>query len=300
MTQRRAKGSAPVQLYSGHAYRFLEKLGCKPNDQLHFLLVSDSKGKNRGHSFATELPAITLRKPFRSLEKLAPRIKLFSRRNKLVNVLWLNKKGYAVFVEINGRESEKDSPFNAIRAQFIDVDLNKISARCKTKEQIQQKIDAILSDPSEQLQSITLTQNKNGQYQLLAQRTRQRVAELKKQFLNKHGERIKDTMIVETKNGYHIYWIMQDGNINKFVPIQKALAQTFDSDPMITNLSRVMRIPGFYHMKNPESPYMVKVIQWGREKPFTQEELIKRLELKPAVTSKLKQKRRKLHAHKTS
>ncbi|NIK70266.1 DNA-primase RepB domain-containing protein [Paenibacillus sp. BK720] len=300
MTQSRAKVSRPVQLYSGHAYRFLEKLGCKPDDQLHFLLVSDAKGKNRGYSFATELPAITLRKPFRSLEKRVPQIKLFSRRNKLVNVLWLNKKGYAVFVEINGRESAKDSPFKAIRAQFIDVDLNKITARCKTKEQIQQKIESILSDPSERLQSITLTQNKNGQYQLLAQRTRQRVAELKKQFMNKHAERVKDTMIVETKNGYHIYWVMQGGDISKFVPIQKALARTFESDPMITNLSRVMRIPGFYHMKNPESPYMVKVIQWGREKPFTQEELMNRLELKPVVTAKLRQKRRKLHARKVS
>lgn len=300
MKQAQAKVSKPVQLYAGHAYRFLEKLGCKPNDQLHFLLIYDAKSKNRTHSVATELPAITLRKPFRSLEKLVPQIKLFSRRNKLVNVLWLNKKGYAVFMEINGRESAKDSPFKAIRAQFIDVDLNKISARLETEEQIRQKIESILSDPSERLQSITLTQNKQGQYHLLAQRTKQRVAELKKQFLSKHGERIKDTMIVETKNGYHIYWVMQGGDISKFVPIQKALAQTFDSDPMITNLSRVMRIPGFYHMKNPKTPYMVKVIQWGRKKPFTQEELIELLELKPVATAKLRHKRRKLSGRKVS
>lgn len=300
MTQSRAKVSKPVQLYSSHAYRFIEKLGCKPSDQLHFLLINDAKGKNRGFSVATVLPAITLHKPFHSLERLVPQIKLFSRRNKPVNVLWLNKKGYAVFMEINGRETTKDSPFKAIRAQFIDVDLNKISALFKTKEQVQQKIDSILSDPSERLQSITITQNKHGQYRLLAQRTKQRVAVLKKQYINKHGDRIKDTMIVETKNGYHIYWIMQGGDISKFVPIQKALAQTFDSDPMITNLSRVMRIPGFYHMKNPDSPYMVKVKQWGREKPFTQEELIELLELKPLVTAKLRQKRRKLHVRNAS
>ncbi|MCM3629356.1 RepB family DNA primase [Paenibacillus glycanilyticus] len=296
MTQSRAKVSNPVQLYAGHAYRFIEKLGCKPSDQLQFLLIYDAKNNNRGHSFATELPAIALHKPFHSLEKLAPRIKLYTRRNKLVNALWLNKKGYAVFMEINGRETTRATPFKAIRAQFIDVDLNKISALFKTKEQVQQKIDAILSDPSERLQSITITQNKQGQYRLLAQRTKQRIAELKKQFLKKHGHRIKDTMIVETKNGYHIYWIMQGGDISKFVPIQKALAQTFDSDPMITNLSRVMRIPGFYHMKNPGSPYMVKVKQWGREKPFTQEELIALLELKPAVAAKLRGKRRARHA----
>ncbi|GLX65980.1 DNA-primase RepB domain-containing protein [Paenibacillus glycanilyticus] len=294
-----AKIFEPAQLYASHAYRFIKKLGCKPNDQLHFLLINDAKNTNRRYSFATELPAITLRKSFQALEPLAPRMKLYTKRNKLINVMRQNKKGYAVFMEINGRESTRKSPFNTIRAQFIDIDLNKITALLSTKEQAQQKIDSILSDPAERLKSITVTQNKKGQYRLLAERTRQRVAELKKHFITKHGDRIKDTTIVETKNGYHIYWVMRSGEISKFVPIQKALAQTFASDPMITNLSRVMRIPGFYHMKNPGSPYMVKVIQWGREVPFTQEELIASLSLQPLATAKFTQRRRKLRAKKT-
>jgi len=88
-------------------------------------------------------------------------------------------------------------------------------------------------------------------------------------------------MIIETKNGYHIYWVLQGGSISKFVPIQKALAKKFSSDPMITNLSRVMRIPGFFHMKNPQSPFMVRVRQFGRKKPFTQAEIIRSLALGP-------------------
>jgi hypothetical protein len=50
---------------------------------------------------------------------------------------------------------------------------------------------------------------------------------------------------------------------------------------MIRNLSRVMRLPGFYHMKNPSKPFLVRVIHWGRKKPFSQEELINTLHLKP-------------------
>jgi len=92
-------------------------------------------------------------------------------------------------------------------------------------------------------------------------------------------------MIVETKNGYHIYWVIKDGSIDKFVPIQKTLAQKFNSDPMITDLSRVMRIPGFYHMKDPKRPFLVRVIGWGRKNRFTQDELIHTFALQPYLSN---------------
>ncbi|MDQ8735031.1 DNA-primase RepB domain-containing protein [Paenibacillus sp. LHD-38] len=283
--------SKPLRQFSSHARNFIKKLGCKQNENLHFILVHDAKQKNLGFSPSSNYPAMTLHKPLKLLEKLTPRITLFSKNNDLIHVFSQNKKGYAVFLEINYRETRK-SDFKKIRAQFIDVDLNKISEHFHTSEQVQQRIESLQSDPSEQILSITIKRNKQGLYHLLAQRTKERVAILKKEFIKKYRRRIKDTMIIETKNGYHIYWVLQGGSINKFVPIQKALAQKFSSDPMITNLSRVMRIPGFYHMKNPESPYMVRAIQWGRKKPFTQNELIRSLALKPLFTAKSRQKPR--------
>ncbi|OME76913.1 hypothetical protein BK120_27620 [Paenibacillus sp. FSL A5-0031] len=266
------------QRFSSHTRHFIKKLGCKQNEQLHFILVHDAKNKNKRFSSSSNHPAMTLHKPLNLLERLTPQITLFSKRNKLIHVLSQNKRGYAVFMEINYRET-RASDFKKVRAQFIDVDLNKISVHLDTKEQVKQMIKSIQSDPAELLQSITVKRNKQGQYHLLALRKKQRVAKLKNAFIKKFRSQIKDSMIIETKNGYHIYWVLQSGSVNKFVPIQKALAKKFSSDPMITNLSRVMRIPGFYHMKNPKNPFMVKIRQLGRKKPFSQEEIIHSLAL---------------------
>lgn len=280
-----------TQLYYSHARNFIKKLGCTKNEQLHFILVYDAMRKNKAYSNSSNHPAMTLHKPLNLLERFTPRTTLFTKNKHLIHVFDQNIRGYAVFMEINYRETKK-SDFKKIRAQFIDVDLNKISERFNTNDQAEQRIKALKSDPSEQILSFTIKRNKQGQYHLLALRTIKRVAALKKEFRQKYGKRIKDTMIIETKNGYHIYWVLQGGSINNFVPIQKALAQKFGSDPMITNLSRVMRLPGFYHMKNPESPFMVRVRQWGRKKPFTQQELIRSLALKPLITAKSRKKLR--------
>ncbi|WP_341280517.1 DNA-primase RepB domain-containing protein [Paenibacillus sp. FSL H8-0537] len=272
--------SRNLRRFSSHASYFIKKLGCRQNEQLYFTLVHDDKNKNKRYSTSLIHPAMTLHKPLSLLERRTSQFTLFTKRNKRIHVLSQNKKGYAVFMEINYRET-RTSDFKKIRAQFIDVDLNKISMHLDTKEQVKQMIESIHSDPEEQLQSITVKRNKKGQYHLLALRSKQRVTKLKKAFIKKFKLQIKDTMIIETKNGYHIYWVVQGASVSKFVPIQKALAQKFSSDPLITNLSRVMRIPGFYHMKNPRSPFIVKVRQLGRKKPFSQEEIIQSLALKP-------------------
>lgn len=270
---------------SSQAHLYMKKLGCKQKERLHFILVHDVKrnSSNSQCASASRRPAIKLEKPLRLMERLVPQIKLISGRNKRVHLLSHNARGYAIFMEINYRET-RNSPFEKIRAQFIDVDLNKISAQFSTKEQAMQEIKRIKANPSEQIQSIAVKRTKLGQYRLLAHRTMGKIEQLKKQFLNKHWRLIKDAMIVETSNGYHIYWVLRDGGVSKFVPIQKALAQKFDSDPLITNLSRVMRMPGFYHMKNPNTPFMVRIIQLGRKKPFSQEEIIRTFRLKPQLS----------------
>lgn len=276
--------SSQMQRSSSQMHRFISKLCSKGNEKLHFLLVNDSEQERRNHPnsanslnslhSSNEKLAIPLHKPHLLIEKQVPQIRLISKQEKPVHLLGQNARGYAVFMEIN-RRGGKSGEIDGIRAQFIDVDLNKITGKFPSKELLQHKIKQLKSDPAEKLASITIKKGKHGEYVMKAHRTETRVAQLKKAFLQKHWHHIKNAMIVETKNGYHIYWPIQSGDVKKFVPIQKSLSDKFGSDPMITNLTRVMRVPGFYHMKDPLKPYLVKVIHWGREKPFTQEELIR-------------------------
>lgn len=64
---------------------------------------------------------------------------------------------------------------------------------------------------------------------------------------------------VNTSPGkHHIYWSVQPYTGNDYCTIiQRKLRQVFDGDKSIVDASRVLRVPGFYHLKNPAQPYMV-------------------------------------------
>ncbi|MFC5450847.1 DNA-primase RepB domain-containing protein [Paenibacillus aestuarii] len=273
--------ASQLQQSSSQAHRFIKKLRYKETDHLRFILVHDAeRNKNNSDTSTDSKYAMTLYKPLRLIEKSVAQIRLNNDKRQSIHVLSQNAKGYAIFMGIN-QGGLKNSEINDIRAQFIDVDFNKISERFPTQALARQRLKAIQSDPAEQIQAFSITKHASGQFQLLVQRTESRIRKLKKAFIAKHWPLIKDTMIVETYSGFHIYWVIRNGAVSKFVPIQNALVNKFHSDPMITNLARVMRMPGFYHMKNPNRPFLVRVVHWGRKQSFTQNELIRALQLKP-------------------
>lgn len=58
-------------------------------------------------------------------------------------------------------------------------------------------------------------------------------------------------ILVKSKRGYHGYWLLDrwEGK-DTFTPLQMALIEKFGTDPEPKDLSRVMRLPGFFHMKD--------------------------------------------------
>jgi hypothetical protein len=66
-------------------------------------------------------------------------------------------------------------------------------------------------------------------------------------------------IIIETSPGrYAGYWFVEDEPLDQFSNIQKRLAMTFNSDPSVHDLPRVMRLPGFYHNKS--EPFLSRII----------------------------------------
>jgi hypothetical protein len=58
------------------------------------------------------------------------------------------------------------------------------------------------------------------------------------------------SLIVESSPGrYHPYWFTSDTPLNGFAALQKNIIRIFKSDPAVHDLSRVLRVPGFYHCK---------------------------------------------------
>ncbi len=67
------------------------------------------------------------------------------------------------------------------------------------------------------------------------------------------------TIIVESSPGkYHAYWPMNDLPLNRFTELQVQLAHKFMGDPTVKDLPRVLRVPGFIHLK--AEPFMSRLI----------------------------------------
>jgi len=69
------------------------------------------------------------------------------------------------------------------------------------------------------------------------------------------------TMVIETKNGHHVYWKCKgDVTVDEYKKIIDRLIFCFESDLNAKGVTRILRVPGYYHMKDPDRPYKIKKI----------------------------------------
>ena len=72
--------------------------------------------------------------------------------------------------------------------------------------------------------------------------------------------KVTPSMVVQTSpERYHAYWLINNCPLDQFKVHQKALALQLNGDPVVCDLPRVVRLPGFYHMKR--EPYLVNLIE---------------------------------------
>lgn len=81
------------------------------------------------------------------------------------------------------------------------------------------------------------------------------------------------TYIVETKNGLHVYWVLQapiflnrlneDQQQNlrlQYRTIEENILKRFDGDPGAKDVARVLRVPQTLHQKDANDPFEVKIV----------------------------------------
>jgi len=100
---------------------------------------------------------------------------------------------------------------------------------------------------------------------------------------------LNPSIIVETRNSYHCYWLASKATIENAKIILQGLIQYFDSDPAMKNIAVLLRVPGFNHNKN--EPYPVKTVMLEPEVKYTDEEM---LEAFPYTAPRPKPKKWKL------
>jgi hypothetical protein len=135
-----------------------------------------------------------------------------------------NDKGYDIHFVVNGGGT-KGCDINKINAVYIDLDCGK---------------------------------EMNGKYFELS-----KVETLKKPMLEKVRNFIyKPSIILDTRNGYHVYWLLNDGaEIVDFLKAQLRLINYFMSDNAVKTLEHTMRVPDFYWMKDKQNKYMCSIIE---------------------------------------
>lgn len=75
--------------------------------------------------------------------------------------------------------------------------------------------------------------------------------------------KLKPSAIVETKNGVHAYWYAAHQtpvNLTEYKRVQVGLIDAFGGDHSAKDISRVLRIPNTLHLKDPEHPFLVRLV----------------------------------------
>jgi hypothetical protein len=93
-------------------------------------------------------------------------------------------------------------------------------------------------------------------------------------------------MVIESSpQRWHVYWLVDaDFPLDQFKLIQQAIAEKFGTDKAVNDLSRVMRIPGFYHNKG--APFRTRIVKYTKDLPnYSIEALMKGLGIALETTS---------------
>jgi hypothetical protein len=73
--------------------------------------------------------------------------------------------------------------------------------------------------------------------------------------------KLPPSFTVRSKHGCHQYWLLKPGEpLNRLEEAQETLAAHFGTDPIVKDLSRVMRLAGTYNMKDPADPFLVELV----------------------------------------
>ncbi|ASS75189.1 hypothetical protein CIG75_09475 [Tumebacillus algifaecis] len=110
---------------------------------------------------------------------------------------------------------------------------------------------------------------------------------------------VSPSIVVETKHGYHVYWLLNEaGNLKMYRPIQLQLIQYFQSDESCMNESKVMRLTRFPHRKDPKDSFLVREVFFHPQTRYSQQELLD--SFPPVTEEKLVRILKKLSRRKSS
>ena len=94
-----------------------------------------------------------------------------------------------------------------------------------------------------------------------------------------HAAPLEPHAVIESSPGrFHAYWLVTGCSRAEFGAWQKAIARKFNGDPSVHDLPRVMRLPGFVHLKG--EPFVSRIVSAASMQPYDLSELVATLQLR--------------------
>ena len=85
---------------------------------------------------------------------------------------------------------------------------------------------------------------------------------------------IKPSAIIKTKNGYHYYFLIEGYfPLEIFELMLQSIIKTYKTDKSVCDISRVMRLPGFFHVKDVSDPFLIFIKEFNPDLRYTFDEL---------------------------
>lgn len=83
------------------------------------------------------------------------------------------------------------------------------------------------------------------------------------------------SLIIESHKSFHMYRFAKDGTIENWTKVCRWLRNFFGGDPAIaSDISRVLRVPWYNHMKDANNPFMCDIVD-GNWEYYIEEEMLK-------------------------
>lgn len=86
------------------------------------------------------------------------------------------------------------------------------------------------------------------------------------------------SLVVETKSGHHVYWRARDASPDHWNAIVlDRLVPHFGADKNARDIARILRAPGFLHLKDPANPFPVRAI-WRHDCAYSERDMARKFE----------------------
>jgi hypothetical protein len=70
------------------------------------------------------------------------------------------------------------------------------------------------------------------------------------------------SLVIESKRSFQAYFYAKDATLENYKVIQQGLADFFNGDARAKDVARILRAPGYKHLKDPTDPFLVTVTHY--------------------------------------